>query len=45
MSQDLRSPDSRDVAEPRSDLTIGTPGATAVDAQSTRGKARRRIAV
>ena len=26
MSQDLRSPDTRDVAEPRSDLTIGTQG-------------------
>lgn len=26
-SQDLRSTDTRDVAEPRSDLTIGTAGA------------------
>jgi hypothetical protein len=39
MSQDLRSPDTRDVAEPRSDLTIDAPGASVVESQSTRGPA------
>jgi hypothetical protein len=39
-TQDLRSPDTRDVAEPRSDLTIDAPGATAAGSASTRGPAQ-----